>query len=62
MQRTNAFKKMVLYVATARWNRLPIHLTLIENNTGFKKKLKESVIQKDINLRDVPAEAAGVQT
>lgn len=50
LPRTNALKKTVMYRAIVYWNMLPQHLTVAGNKSGFKKKLREAVIKKEIRL------------
>lgn len=51
--RTNALRKTVLYRAVVHWNRLPHYLILNRNKVGFKKKLKDAVISKEIRLSPI---------
>ena len=46
--RTDALKRTAMYRAGTHWNKLPSYIIRINNKLGFKKKLREAMMRKEI--------------
>lgn len=50
LPRTNALKRTTMYRAVTYWNKLPLHLTMINNKARFKNKLREAVFSREVSF------------